>query len=166
MKQRYALVAALCIAGGANPAAAQFNPEALKKMQKEGHKIVAEAEGARRYRFGEDLCLDASGTLTVRKCNSEAGSQRWKTDDQDRLVAHNGQCLVRGRLDKCGTGNAQIWSHDEQGRLANKAGQCLQVQGRPPKAGAKVVARACNASPAQVWLRPDTAQKQAGAGAR
>jgi len=162
MKKLYALVAALCVTGGANQAAAQFNPDALKKMQKEGHDIVAESQGEHTYRFGKDLCLDASDTLAVRKCDSKARSQHWKTDDQDRLVAHNGQCLVGGKLGKCGAGNAQIWSHDKQGRLANRAGKCLQVQGRPPRAGAKVIAVECNASPAQVWTRPGNATKSAG----
>jgi hypothetical protein len=96
---------ATLLAGGA---AAQFNTEALKKMQKEGHKIVEEQQAAEAakpatgtqaagaplarhaYRFGADLCLDARGVLSVETCDGRIASQQWALDAGARLVATMG----------------------------------------------------------------------------
>ncbi len=148
-------------------AMAQFNTDALKSMQKEGHKILEEAQAqseaeaqtqaqtpaqARRpYRLRGNLCLNAVGDgLTVSACDGRA-SQGWLFDAQRRLVAHTGQCVMGARLRQCGTGNGQLWRHDAQKRLVNDAGVCLQAQGNPPKAGARVVAARCSGAFTQVW---------------
>lgn len=181
---------ALLLLGIAGQAAAQFNTDALKKMQKEGHKIVAESEknaadakaadseakartaaagagaqaaptapGAqkgidegRSFRFTESLCLDATGMLSVERCAKDAAGQRWRSDDEGRLVAHTGQCLAPAGLTNCNAGAVQKWALDPQGRLANKAQQCLQVTGQPPKPGSRVIAARCSAAKSQLWF--------------
>jgi len=154
------LLAAL-LAGGA---AAQFNTDAMKKMQKEGLERLEEekasatakpaaagkAAAARRaYRTGNKLCLDARGALSVEPCNGKAASQQWALDAKRHLVAHNGRCLAGASLVKCGQGKFQLWTYDKRGRLRNDAGQCLQPNNA--KAGAPVSAAACSNAPAQVW---------------
>lgn len=177
------------IAGGmltallAGAAAAQFNPDALKKMQKEGHKIVEEqqaAEAAKEtaektakeiakprgvedaadtrlarhsYRFGANLCLDARGGLSVQTCDSETATQQWALDAGGRLVAHDGRCLAGARLAPCAGGAKQKWVHDKRGRLRNGAQQCLRPGSRT--AGAPVRVAACSGKPMQVWARLD-----------
>jgi len=160
------LLAAL-LAGGA---AAQFNTDAMKKMQKEGLERLEEqkeAEAAkpaasshpsaaskpaaapRAYRSGANLCLDARGTLSVAPCNAKVAAQQWFLDGSRHLVAHDGRCLAGARLVACGKGKFQQWVHDQRGRLRNDAGQCLQPRGA--KAGAPVGVAACGDAPAQVW---------------
>jgi hypothetical protein len=154
------LLAAL-LAGGA---AAQFNTDAMKKMQKEGLQRLEEqkeagaaqpadgskAAAARRaYRFGANLCLDARGALSVEPCNPTVAAQQWSLDGSRHLVAHDGRCLAGTSLVKCGKGRFQQWVHDKRGRLRNDAGQCLQPRGA--KAGAPVRAAACSDAPAQLW---------------
>lgn len=151
MKPHYLMMAMLLGGGLATQSQAQFNTDALNKMQQAGHKIVAESKGARAYKFGKDLCLDAAGGLSVNKCDARIRTQQWITDEKERLVSDNGQCLAAGRLAQCSTADIQIWEHDDKGRLANKAKQCLQVQGTPVRAGSKVVAAACSAAASQVW---------------
>ena len=92
------LLAAL-LAGGA---AAQFNTDAMKKMQKEGLERLEEEKAAetakpaaadkaaaarRAYRTGNKLCLDARGALSVEPCNGKAASQQWAFDAGRHLVA-------------------------------------------------------------------------------
>ncbi len=154
------LLAAL-LAGGA---AAQFNTDAMKKMQKEGLERLeaqkapetvkpagsSKAVAARRaYRSGANLCLDARGALSVEPCNGKAASQQWSLDADRHLVAHDGRCLAGASLVKCGQGKFQQWTYDKRGRLRNDAGQCLQP--RNAKAGAPVSAAACSDAPAQLW---------------
>jgi len=168
---------AVLFAGGA---AAQFNTEALKKMQKEGHKIVEEQQATetgkavedskaagnaqaagtakaattpverRAYRFGANLCLDARGGLSVETCVAGKASQQWALDAGSRLVAQNGRCLDGASLVKCAGGNTQKWMHDKRGRLRNQAKQCLQVRADEP--GAPVTVAPCSGAPTQVWL--------------
>ena len=164
MKPFYLLAGGLLAALLAGGAAAQFNTDAPKKMQKEGHKILEEQEAAeaakapggagasparRAYRVGANLCLDAGGTLSVQACNGNAASQQWAFDASRRLVAHDGRCLAGAGLVKCAEGKAQKWVHDERGRLRNDAQQCLQP--RNMKAGAPVMAAPCAMAPTQVW---------------
>lgn len=149
MKQVYGFAALLLVAGSA--AHAQFNTDALKKMQEEGHRIVAAATEAQSFRVGNNLCLSSGPALRVQTCDATVLHQRWSDDEAGHLIAHDGTCLAGNRLLECSTANAQLWEQDKKGRLVNKANQCLQVQGQPLKAGAGVVATRCSESPAQVW---------------
>jgi hypothetical protein len=153
MKQIFLLTAlAVSLAQGAQ--AVELNKEAMKTMQQEGHKIVEESQGGRAYKAGNNLCLDTGGGgLIVRKCNGGAKTQKWKMDGQKRLVAHDGRCVAGAKLAKCGAGKAQKWKHDDNKRLSNQNKQCLQVQGSPPKQGAKVTVAACgNKVAGQTWM--------------
>ena len=132
-------------------AVAQFNTDALKSIQKEGHKILEEEQSKRAFKLSGNLCLDTAGaTLTVRAC-SDSATQDWRLDDQRRLVANSGQCVVGAVLRACGQSKNQLWRHDGQKRLINDAGTCLQAQGNPLKAGARVAAVACSKAASQVW---------------
>ena len=152
MKQLFPVTAfTLALAGASGANAVDFNKDALKSMQEEGHKIVEEAEG-RTYKTANGLCLDVDGaSLVVAACDPKSKSQVWRIDGQGRLVAHDGRCVASDKLQKCGSGNAQKWKVDDKKRLANAAKQCLQPQGNPPKAGAKVSAAGCSKAANQVW---------------
>ncbi len=150
MKQLYPAAVLLLVTGTAGHAV-ELNTEALKKMQQEGHRIVAESMGPRAYRIADDLCLAGGDVLSVEKCDSKAKNQQWESDDKGRLVSHDGQCIAGNKLKKCAGGKVQIWTHDDKGRLVNEAQQCLQVQGKSPKPGAKVVTAKCSGSRSQVW---------------
>jgi len=168
MKPSYLLAGGVLAALLSGAAAAQFNTDALKKMQKEGHKILEEQQAAeaaggnkapaarRAYRVGADLCLDGQGSLTVETCNGKAASQQWILDASGRLVANDGRCLAGANLVKCAQGNPQKWVHDDRGRLRNAAQQCLQA--RSVKAGAAVTTAACGAAPTQVWVAQGAAK--------
>ena len=164
MNPIYRVAAGLLAAFLAGGAAAQFNTEAMKKMQKEGLERLEEQKAAetakpagagkaaaarRAYRSGNNLCLDARGALSVEPCNGKAASQQWALDAQRHLVAGDGRCLAGASLVKCGQGRFQQWTYDKRGRLRNDAGQCLQASGA--KAGAPVNAAPCSDAPAQVW---------------
>ena len=132
--------------------AVQLNNDALKSMQQEGHKIVAESQGARPYVASNGQCLDFKGNgLVLAKCNDKSNSQKWKMDDKKRLVAHNGRCIGGAQLQDCGNSKGQKWTHDASHRLINQAKKCLQPQGNPPKNGAAVTAANCGKSAHQVW---------------
>ena len=151
MKQAYLLVA-LMLALGPAANAVEFNKDALKSMQEEGHKMLEESRGTRTYKAPGGLCLDVAGAgLVVNKCNAKAKNQMWYFDDQGSLVAGDGRCVTGSKLQKCGASKAESWKLDGQKRLASSVQKCLQVQGNPPKPGAEVVAGACSKSPSQVW---------------
>lgn len=145
------LVLSLTVAAGAH--AVTLNTDALKSMQEEGHKIVAESQGARNFRSSSGHCLDSAGkALVLKNCSGKAAGQQWFFDDKSRLVAHDGRCVGgNAQLQNCAGAPAQQWQLDNKGRLANGAGKCLQPQGNSPKAGTKVSAPACGGSPEQVW---------------
>jgi hypothetical protein len=167
MKQRYlwgALLAAYLPAAGA----VDFNTDALKSMQEEGHKIVEEEKGLRTFSLAGGKCLEASGepgkpgaNLVVKSCNAKSDSQKWRFDDQGRLVSHGGTCVgVSGEagkpganavMQKCGGAKSQQWQHDGKKRLVNGLKKCLQAAGDPKKPGPNVVTDACGDSPNQVW---------------
>jgi len=163
MKPYYSLLAGLLAALLAGGAAAQFNNDAMKKMQKEGLERLEEQKAAgtakpaggkaaparRAFRSGKGLCLDARGALSVEPCSGKAASQQWALDADRRLVAHDGRCLAGASLVKCGQGRFQQWVYDKRGRLRNDAGQCLQPTST--KAGAPVSAAACSEAAAQQW---------------
>ena len=151
MKQVFLLLT-LAVALIPGVQAVELNKEAMKTMQQEGNRLLDEAKGGRAYKAGNNLCLDtAEGKLVVRKCKADANTQKWTMDSQSRLVAHDGRCVAGAQLAKCGGAKGQKWKHDGKKRLASQNKQCLQVQGNPPKAGAKVTAAACNKSVGQVW---------------
>ncbi len=152
MKQVFAFTAiSALIATGAQ--AVEFNKDALKSMQEEGHKIVEESQAGRPYKSAGGLCLDIAGNgLVVRNCNANAKTQKWSVDGQNRMVAHDGRCLSGPQLSQCGNSKAQKWKHDNKQRLANQNNMCLQVQANPPQAGTKVGVAGCKDQvAAQVW---------------
>jgi hypothetical protein len=150
--KRVFLLAGLMAACTTAVQAVDLNTDALKSMQKEGHKIVADSQSGKAYKTSNGLCLEFSGGgLVVRKCNAKANKQKWKFDGQKRLVAYNGKCVDGAKLKKCGAAPSQKWKLDGKKRLANNSKQCLQAEGNPPKAGAKVVTAACGKAPNQVW---------------
>jgi len=151
MKQVF-LLAALAVALTPGAQAVELNKDAMKTMQQEGHRIIEESQGGRAYKADKNFCLDTGdGELVVRKCNAGARTQKWTMDGQSRLVAHDGRCVAGAQLAKCGAGKGQKWKHDGKKRLSNQNKQCLQVQGNPPKAGARVITAACNKTAGQVW---------------
>ena len=175
MKPLYLITTGLLTALLAGGAAAQFNPDALKKMQKEGHKMLEEQQGAAAdaaqqpadgspaaapakatvaYRSGANLCLDARGGPAARNCNSAAPTQQWSFDATGRLVASDGRCLDGAALVACAAGDTQKWVHDKRGRLRNQAQQCLQP--RVANAGAPVITAVCSGAEAQVWVAVTT----------
>lgn len=151
MKPVYVVAAILAVSTPfAN--AVDFNKDAMKSMQDEGHKILEDSKGARTYKTSNGLCLDFAGAaLLVKKCNAKANSQKWLMDGQSRLVANDKRCVAGAQLKKCGSGQNQKWQLDNSKRLANGAKKCLQVPGNPPKAGAKLVASGCSKAANQVW---------------
>ncbi len=151
MKQAF-LLAGLLAACIPTAQAVDLNKDAMKAMQQEGHKIVADSQGGRAFKTSNGLCLEvAGGGLTVKKCNGKASGQKWRFDDKKRLVASNGKCVDGGKLKKCAGAPSQKWKLDGKKRLANNAKQCLQTQVTPPKSGTKVSAAACGKGGNQVW---------------
>ena len=151
MKLKYVL-AGLLVACVSAVNAVELNKDALKSMQKEGHKLLEDSAGGRAFKGAGGFCLGVAGSkMELRPCKPDTKNQLWKLDGKARLIAHNGQCVDGARLKKCGSGSTQKWSHDGKKRLANGKKQCLQIQGDKPKAGAKIVISACNNSASQVW---------------
>ncbi|MEP5569603.1 MAG: hypothetical protein ABJN62_17300, partial [Halioglobus sp.] len=92
--------------------AVDFNTDALKSMQKEGHAIVAEAQAARVYKASNGQCLAFSASaLVLANCNGKK-NQKWSLDGNSRLVASNGKCAGGAHLQACGNSKAQKWKHD------------------------------------------------------
>ncbi len=147
--------------------AVDFNKDALKKMQEEGHDIVDQEQGLRAFRLASDLCLHAAkpkkagSKLQVAKCKSKSDNQKWQFDDKGRLATKGGVCLgvsgngkkagARAELQQCGDAEHQRWTLDDKGRLVNGFGNCLQAAGNGTKAGAKLESRPCKQSAAQTW---------------
>ena len=136
--------------------AVDLNKDALKDIQKQGHAMIEEAkqEQSRKFKSTSGHCLDFAGkALLIKNCSGNANTQNWRFDDQSRLRASDGRCVVgNATLQSCGTGAGQKWALNNQGRLKNGAGKCLQPQGNPMKAGSKVNAADCNqSSKRQVW---------------
>jgi len=151
MKQVFLLVGLLA-ASIPSVQAVDLNKDAMKAMQEEGHKIVADSQGGRAFKTASGLCLDIAGSgLVVRKCNAKTNNQKWHLDGQSRLVAHNGNCVDGAQLKKCGKVKTQKWKHDGKKRLANNAKACLQTHANPAKAGSKVTAVSCGGAKNQIW---------------
>ncbi|MDX1569448.1 MAG: RICIN domain-containing protein [Xanthomonadales bacterium] len=149
MIQRFAVMT-LAAALGTSAQATEFNKDALKTMQQQGHEIAEDAP--RRFKAKGDFCLDTSDDgLVVKACSDEA-TQKWKFDDKRRLVANSGRCVAVGKLADCDASDVKSWTHDDAKRLVNADGKCLQIKGNTPKADAKVVNAACKKDVVgQVW---------------
>ncbi|MFV0278886.1 MAG: RICIN domain-containing protein [Parahaliea sp.] len=166
MKLRHAIPAflALCATGAS---AIDLNTDALKKMQKEGHKIVAqEAQQEIPYvpvRLASGKCLqvagDASktGTNVVNQaCNNSLATQQWRLQANGQLASKGGTCAaVASQPQKpnmnvvvktCSADKDQQWKLDASGRVVNGFGHCLQGNG-----GGNVIAAACGNSALQQW---------------
>ena len=163
MKQRTLWIALLALyLPGAG--AVDFNTDALKSMQEEGHKIVEESQGLRTFKLPKGQCLHAAGAaganLVINKCNSKSNNQKWRFDDKGRLANQNGACVgVAGDpskpgasavLQNCSGAKFQQWKQDGKKRLVNGVNKCLEAAGEA-KPGGNVVAAACSDSPNQVW---------------
>lgn len=145
------IVLAAVVASGVGVAQAQFNTDALKTMQQQGHEIVEQSKSGRAYKGQGNLCLDVAGSgLVVKQC-SQAATQKWRMDEKKRLVAHSGQCVTGANLRQCGDAKSQVFTHDGKQRLVNGSNQCLQIQGNSPKPGTAVTAAACSNAASQVW---------------
>lgn len=146
------LTLVMTMAAVSTASAVEFNTDALKTIQQEGHKIAAEAQGGRAFKMGNGFCLDYAGkALVLKKCKKSGSTQTWHFDGQSRLVASDGRCVNNAQLAKCGGGKNQKWTLDQQNRLANANGQCLQPQGNIPKNGAKLSVAKCSGAGHQVW---------------
>jgi hypothetical protein len=158
MKQAY-LAAGLLTLYLPAAGAVDFNTDALKSMQEEGHKIVEQEMGMRAFRLGSGQCLHDSNPgktgapVVIRKCDGKASAQKWRIDEQGRLVAMGGNCLTAPnragatpKLQACGSATSQQWRLDGKNRLTNGSGQCLQGQ----KGGA-VTTAGCSDAGNQVW---------------
>lgn len=144
----FSTIAFVCIAP---TQAVDFNTDALKSMQKEGHAIVAEAEAPRVYKASNGQCLAfAASALILANCNGKK-NQTWSLDENNRLLAANGKCAGGSHLKACDNSKPQKWKYDSSQRLINQAKKCLQPEGNPPQKGARVVAANCNKSARQVW---------------
>ena len=170
MKPGY--IAALLLAVSATAAlAVDFNTDALKAMQEEGHNIVDQEKGLRAFKLKSDLCLHAAkpdkagSKLQVAKCKAKSNNQKWQFDDKGRLATRGGVCLgvggdakeagAKAALQKCGGAKHQRWKMDDKSRLVNDLGMCLQAAKKGTKAGAGLESRPCNKSDAQKWQQTD-----------
>jgi hypothetical protein len=159
MKQTYLVVGFLALCA-ANAAAIDLNTDAMKKMQQEGHKIIEEEEkrqqGQRAFKLPNGQCLQAAGANVVhRKCNGNAGNQKWRLDGKGQLIGHDSNCVGAAGggkqpganvvLQKCNGSAGQKWKLDGAKRLANQHGMCLQPNGN------NVVTAVCSNAPIQKW---------------
>jgi hypothetical protein len=167
MKHAY-LIAALVAIYLPGARAVDFNTEALKAMQEEGLKIVEESKNLRAYKLPTGKCLHVAGDVTkpganlvIHNCNPNLANQKWRFDDQGRLVNQGGKCVgVAGdptkpganvRMQNCVAAKAQRWRQDDKKRLVNGLNKCLHAVGDAKTPGGNVVTTNCNASPNQVW---------------
>lgn len=145
--------------------AVDFNTDALKSMQEEGHKIVEESQSLRSFKLSSGLCLHANGqagaNLVVNKCDPKANNQKWRFDDKGRLASQGGACVgVAGDaskpgasavMQKCSGAKFQQWKQDGKKRLVNGLDKCLEAAGDARSPGSNVTTAVCSDSPKQVW---------------
>lgn len=154
--------------------AVDFNPEALKAMQDKGKQIVQEAKAAeetkamRPFVLPGGKCLHVAGNptkpganLVIQNCNPEVVRQKWRFDEQGRLVNPAGLCVgVQGDpnkpganaiLQNCGPQAFQRWTRDDKNRMKNNRNKCLHAVGNANTPGGNVVTTNCNKAPNQVW---------------
>jgi len=145
-----------------------FNTDALKSMQQEGHKIAEQAKGLRAFSLPNNKCLHAAGNIgkagtnvEFQDCKAESNNQKWRFDDQGRLVNQGGKCLgVSGDPNKagadvllqdCSGAKAQQWKQDDKQRLVNGVGKCLNAVGDAKSVSGNVVSNTCKEIPNQRW---------------
>lgn len=167
MKHTY-LVAALVAVYGPGAGAVDFNTDALKAMQEEGHKIVEESKGLRAFKLPSGMCLHVAGdvnkpgaNLVIHNCNPNLANQKWRLDDQGRLVNQGGKCVgvagdpkkpgANALMQNCVVAKVQQWKHDDKKQLVNGFNKCLHAAGDAKTPGGNVVTTNCHASPSQVW---------------
>jgi hypothetical protein len=141
-------------------AAVELNTEAMKKMQKEGHKILEEETALQPMRLANGKCLQAAGApgkagvnLVNRKCNAKAKNQLWLLDEQGRLNNRADACVaVAGKdpgsnavMKQCSDAKDQQWRLDDEKRLVNAQGLCLQAK------GGNMIAATCTDNANQQW---------------
>ncbi len=164
MKKAIFLTASLCLGLGVSPIhASKFNLEGMKELQETGKSLAEQAENLQRVvvlddERGENVvkdngvidgkCIEVMGSLTkenqkvvMRKCKDEM-VQRWRFDDQQRMVNAGGMCLgYRGnptqpgtglKTEKCQQGERQVWRRNDEGQLVNTAQLCLDGRGEDP----------------------------------
>jgi hypothetical protein len=147
--------------------AVEFNTEALKTMQKEGHEIVEQEKGLRAFQLASGLCLHAAKTgkpgakLQVAACKEKSDNQKWRFDDEGRLANQGGTCVgiagnakkpgAKAELQKCSGAAHQRWQVDNRQRLVNGLNLCLEAANNGKKAGAGLKSVACGDSPGQTW---------------
>lgn len=146
----------------ASTSAVEFNTDALKKMQQEGHKILEDQQGPRVFRLGNGNCLQPAGdaakpgtNVALRKCDDKVKAQQWTWDSNGRLLSQAGTCLSKAGepnqlqanavLRACTGAKNQQWEQDGEGRLINGVGSCLQAE------KGNAVTRTCNQAPTQKW---------------
>ena len=167
MKHAY-LIAALTAVYLTGAGAVEFNTDALKAMQEEGHKIVEESKGLRAFKLPTGKCLHVAGdvakpgaNLVIQNCNPNLNNQKWRFDDQGRLVNQGGKCVgmagdpskpaANALMQNCVAAKAQQWKQDGKKRLVNGLNKCLHAVGDAKTPGGNVAVVNCNASPNQVW---------------
>ena len=148
--------------------AVEFNTEALKAMQEEGHKIVEESKALRAYKLPSGKCLHVGGDVTkpgtnlvITNCKPDLKNQKWRFDDQGRLVNQGGKCVgvagdpnkpgANALMQNCGAAKAQQWKHDDKKRLVNGVNKCLHAAGDAKTPGGNVVTTNCKLPPNQIW---------------
>jgi hypothetical protein len=124
----------------------------------------------RSLRSAGGKCLDVNlldlvkngGKIQVWECNGEI-QQRWKLDNQSRLVNEGGKCLDvdvnelkkdggKVQVWECNNEIQQKWRFDDKGRLVSGGGKCLDVDAAQLKQdGGKVQVWQCNNEPQQKW---------------
>ncbi len=166
MKHAY-FVAVLFAAAAPGALAIDLNTDALKTMQQQGDKIIAESKEWRNFELKGGRCMQINGglnavgaNLVIRPCKPDAKNQQFRLDG-NKLVGQGDTCVgVDGNpkklgasavMQKCGDDKAQQWTLDDKGRLANKEDRCLQATGNPSQKQANVISTNCNMSDNQIF---------------
>jgi hypothetical protein len=145
MKPLYLLTAGLLAAFLSGGAAAQFNTDALKKMQKEGHKIVEEQEAAEAAASAQSSGEAVAADKSVEKASAQmqptaAPVARTVYRYGAKLCLNAGDALT---IEACnGKAASQQWALNNDGRLVAHDGRCV--------AGASLVK--CAGGKNQKWV--------------
>lgn len=146
MQTRLFPVLLAALFGTVSVQAVQFNVEGLKNLQDKGLELANQADNLRALKTGDDKCLHVAGSVNavnqgikVVTCNGNI-NQKWRTDDQSRLVNAGGFCLTyAGKLNKpggqlrtedCTAANSQNWRINEIGQIVSKTELCIDAGGK------------------------------------
>lgn len=151
---------------GSDEIVAEVLPVSLMaKKRSLAHKSVQSVGGKCLEIKIEDLFKDG-GSVQIWECNGEI-QQRWKLDDQSRLVNEGGKCLDVHAPDmatdggkvqvwECSDVPQQKWTLDEHGRLVNGGGKCLDIHAPDMTTdGGKVQIWECSDVDNQQWKIAD-----------